>query len=185
MILIIGLGNIGKEYQSTRHNIGFMTVDYIADSHQLFWNVKSKLRAEVVQGVIANSKILLAKPQIYMNLSGQSVSSLCSYYNIKSNNVIVIHDDIDLETGRIKYKVGGGSGGHNGLKSIDQHIGNNYQRIRIGVGKPMRNDVSDYVLSSFKKDEVQVVGNSIEVINENINLLITGKSEEFKNKISK
>ncbi|XVN42911.1 MAG: aminoacyl-tRNA hydrolase [Candidatus Rickettsia vulgarisii] len=184
MILIVGLGNIGREYQVTRHNVGFMAVDSLADSHQFPWSLKSKLHTELAQGIISGQKILLTKPQTYMNLSGKAVQAIRSYYNIQLQNVIVIHDDIDLEVGRIKYKLGGGSGGHNGLKSLDQHLGNNYHRIRIGVGKPLRQDVSDYVLAPFSKDEARVIGNSIEVINDNMSLLITGKFEEFKNKIS-
>lgn len=185
MILVIGLGNIGKEYQVTRHNVGFMAVDNIADNYQFSWSLKSKLHSELAQGIIMSQKILLAKPQTYMNLSGKAVQAICSYYNIKSDNVIAIHDDIDLEIGKIKCKLGGGSGGHNGLKSLDQHIGNNYHRIRIGIGRPLRHDVSDYVLAPFTKDEAEVISNSLGIINENISLLITGKFEEFKNKISK
>ncbi|MDR0296782.1 MAG: aminoacyl-tRNA hydrolase [Rickettsia sp.] len=183
-ILVVGLGNTGKEYQNTRHNVGFLAVDYLSEYYKISWNTKSKFHAELAQGVIDGHKLLLAKPLTYMNLSGRAVQAICSYYNIKTPNIFVIHDDIDLPIGRIKYKLAGSSGGHNGLKSLDQHVGNDYHRIRIGVGRPATyDDVSDYVLSAFSKEEYKIIISSIEVIINNFHLLLSGKVEEFNRSI--
>ncbi|WP_341754746.1 aminoacyl-tRNA hydrolase [Candidatus Tisiphia endosymbiont of Dioctria rufipes] len=183
-IVVVGLGNIGKEYQNTRHNVGFTAVERLLEYYKFSWNSKAKFHAELAQGIIGEYKLLLAKPLTYMNLSGKAVQAICSYYNVKLQNIFVLHDDIDLETGRIKYKLAGGSGGHNGLKSLDQCIGNDYHRIRIGVGKPAAyDDVSDYVLASFSKEEYKIIVNSIEVIINNFRLLLSGEMEEFKRSI--
>ncbi|WP_375319314.1 aminoacyl-tRNA hydrolase [Candidatus Tisiphia endosymbiont of Oplodontha viridula] len=183
-ILVVGLGNTGKEYQNTRHNVGFIAIDYLSEYYKISWNTKVKFHAELAQGTIEGHKLLLAKPLTYMNLSGKAVQAICSYYNIKPPNIFVLHDDIDLETGRIKYKLAGGSGGHNGLKSLDQCVGNDYHRIRIGVGRPVANgDVSDYVLAAFSKEEYKIIVNSIEVIINNFHLLLSGEMEEFKRSI--
>ncbi len=183
-IVIIGLGNTGKEYQNTRHNVGFIAVDYLSEYYKISWNTKSKFHAELAQGVIDGHKLLLAKPLTYMNLSGKAVQAICSYYNIKPPNIVVLHDDIDLPIGRIKYKLAGGSGGHNGLKSLDQCVGNDYHRIRIGVGRPVaKDDVSDYVLATFSKEEYKIIISSIELITNNFHLLLSDKVEEFKKNI--
>lgn len=183
-IVVVGLGNIGKEYQNTRHNVGFTAVERLSEYYKFSWNSKAKFHAELAQGIIGEYKLLLAKPLTYMNLSGKALQAICSYYNVKLQNIFVLHDDIDLETGRIKYKLAGGSGGHNGLKSLDQCIGNDYHRIRIGVGRPAAyDDVSDYVLASFSKEEYKIIVNSIEVIINNFRLLLSGEMEEFKKSI--
>ncbi|WP_417904919.1 aminoacyl-tRNA hydrolase [Candidatus Tisiphia endosymbiont of Micropterix aruncella] len=180
-IVVVGLGNIGKEYQNTRHNVGFTAVERLSEYYKFSWNSKDKFHAELAQGIIGGHKVLLAKPLTYMNLSGKALQAICSYYNVKLQNIFVLHDDIDLETGRIKYKLAGGSGGHNGLKSLDQCIGNDYHRIRIGVGRPAAyDDVSDYVLASFSKEEYKIIVNSIEVIMHNFHLLLSCEMEEFK-----
>lgn len=180
-MLIIGLGNIGREYENTRHNIGFTIVDYILKHYQVSWNKKTKLPAEIAQLVDNGNKLLLAKPTSYVNLAGKAVHAICSYYNIKPQDIFVFHDDIDLEVGRIKYKFSGGSGGHNGLRSLDQSIGKDYHRIRIGVGRPSCSiDISDYVLATFPKEESLIINSSIEVIITNFNLLVSNKLDEFK-----
>jgi PTH1 family peptidyl-tRNA hydrolase len=185
-VVVVGLGNIGKEYQNTRHNVGFTAVERLLEYYKFSWNSKAKFHAELAQGIIGGHKLLLAKPLTYMNLSGKAVQAICSYYNVKSQNIFVLHDDIDLETGRIKYKLAGSSGGHNGLKSLDQCIGNDYHRIRIGVGRPSAcDDVSGYVLASFSKEECKIIVNSIEVIINNFRLLLSGEMEEFKRSIVK
>ncbi len=189
MILVVGLGNIGKEYQNTRHNAGFIAVEFLANHYHLSWDIKSKssakFRADLARGVIGSQKILLAKPLTYMNLSGQAASAICSYYNIILEDIFVIHDDIDLEIGRIKYKLGGGHGGHNGLKSLDQHIGNNYHRIRIGIGRPSHQDVADYVLAPFSKEQNKIIANSLQIITDNFPLLLLKEWERFKKEIAK
>jgi PTH1 family peptidyl-tRNA hydrolase len=159
MHLIAGLGNYGSEYLDTRHNAGFRAVDFISQKFDISLSEKTKFNAELGQGYISNKsnkhKIILAKPLTYMNLSAKAIAPICSYYKIPPKNIIIIHDDIDLKFGVVKYKLGGGNGGHNGLKSLDSTIGRDYHRIRIGVGRPENNriDISDYVLQNFSTDE--------------------------------
>lgn len=185
-MLIIGLGNIGKDYENTRHNIGFMIVDDLLKHYKISCDKKTKLQAFIAGLAENGNKLLLAKPTTYMNLSGMAVHAICSYYTIKPQDIFVFHDDIDLEIGRIKYKFSGRSGGHNGLKSLDQSIGRDYHRIRVGVGRPSDNiDVSDYVLANFSKEESLIINSSIEIITSNFNLLVSNKLDEFKIAISK
>ena len=150
MYLIAGLGNPGDKYEKTRHNIGFLVIDEITKkldtsniSNQNFNAVAKKYQTNIY-----------AKPQTFMNLSGESILSIVEYYNIPNENIIIVHDDLDLPFGTIKFKNGGGHGGHNGLKSIDSHIGKDYTRVRIGIGKPeVKSDVADYVLHNFSKEQ--------------------------------
>lgn len=184
MMLIIGLGNPGKEYQYTRHNIGFIAIEKIAGQHNSSFSTKKKFNCEIAESTNNGQKLIFIKPITYMNLSGKSVISVKTYYNIPLEKIFVIHDDIDLEIGRIKFKTGGGNGGHNGLKSIDGIIGNNYHRIRIGVGRPQNNqDVADYVLNNFPKSEYAVVEQVMDKITDNFDLILENKLEEFKSKI--
>jgi PTH1 family peptidyl-tRNA hydrolase len=148
MTLIVGLGNPTDKYKNNRHNIGFMVIDKIINDH-----TSSNISKSQFQGELYKSKnLLLLKPYTYMNLSGDSVAAVCSYY--KPEQVIVIHDELDVAFGEIRFKNGGGHGGHNGLRSIDAHIGKDYDRIRLGIGKPEhKSQVSNYVLSDFSKDQ--------------------------------
>ncbi|RXJ84297.1 aminoacyl-tRNA hydrolase [Arcobacter sp. CECT 8985] len=151
MSLIVGLGNIGEKYLLTRHNIGFMVIDEMARNLNTSNINKSNFKADVLK----SSYDLLVKPQTYMNLSGDAVVAIKNYYKIENDDIIVIHDDLDLPFGSIKFKIGGGHGGHNGLKSIDSNIGKDYIRVRIGIGKPEhREDVINYVLDNFSKEEL-------------------------------
>ncbi|UZW38306.1 aminoacyl-tRNA hydrolase [Rickettsia conorii] len=185
MILVIGLGNPGKEYQYTRHNVGFIAIEKIANQYNSSFSTKKKFNCEIAETISDGQKIIFIKPTTYMNLSGKSVISVKTYYNIHPAKIFVIHDDIDLETGRIKFKTGGGNGGHNGLKSIDGVIGNNYNRIRIGVGRPQNNqDVADYILNNFSKPEYETVMQDIDRITSSFGLILENKLEEFKNKIA-
>ncbi|HJD54940.1 MAG TPA: aminoacyl-tRNA hydrolase [Rickettsia endosymbiont of Proechinophthirus fluctus] len=185
MLLVIGLGNPGKEYQYTRHNVGFIAIEKIANQYNSSFSTKKKFNCEIAETISDGQKISFIKPTTYMNLSGKSVISVKTYYNIYPAKIFVIHDDIDLETGRIKFKTGGSNGGHNGLKSIDGVIGNNYNRIRIGVGRPQNNqDVADYVLNHFSKPEYKTVMQAIDRITSNFGLILENKLEEFKNKIA-
>ncbi|BDU59599.1 peptidyl-tRNA hydrolase [Candidatus Rickettsia kotlanii] len=185
MILVIGLGNPGQEYQYTRHNIGFVAIEKIVNQYNSSFNTKKKFNCEIAETISDRQKIIFIKPTTYMNLSGKSVISVKTYYNIHPAKIFVIHDDIDLETGRIKFKTDGGNGGHNGLKSIDWVIGNNYNRIRIGVGRPQNNqDVANYVLNNFSKPEYERVMQAIDSITSNFGLILENKLEEFKNKIA-
>jgi len=152
MYLIAGLGNPGEKYSQTRHNIGFLIIDEIIKNLSTTNNINNpNFKANVVK----NSTCLYVKPQTFMNLSGESIVAIANYYNIPNEHIIIIHDDIDLPFSAIKYKIGGGHGGHNGLKSIDEHCEKDYIRIRVGVGKPSdKKDVANYVLSNFNKEEI-------------------------------
>ena len=148
MTLIAGLGNIGKEYENTRHNVGFMLIDLILKD-----GVYSDVSSAKFQGELyKNGSLLLLKPSTYMNSSGKSLKAVNDFY--KPNHIIVIHDDLDIAFGAMRFKNGGSSGGHNGIKSIDSLIGNNYDRVRIGIGRSDRS-VIDYVLSKFDSSELE------------------------------
>tara|TARA_B110000046_G_C12959796_1_gene383982 strand:+ start:794 stop:1354 length:561 start_codon:yes stop_codon:yes gene_type:complete len=150
MYLIAGLGNPGDQYKNTRHNIGFLVIHKITKS-LLTSSINNPYFQAIVQKNISD---LYVKPQTFMNASGESILSIVEYYNIPNKDIIVIHDDLDLPFGTVKFKIDGGHGGHNGLRSIDSHIGKDYIRIRIGIGKPNdKTDVSNYVLSNFSKVE--------------------------------
>ena len=179
MFLVVGLGNPGKEYQATRHNVGFMAADEIFRRYS-FSDFRKKAQGLVAEGNIGNEKVLLVKPQTYMNLSGNCVAELVNFYKLSAKNVIVIHDDMDLKTGQIKAKCGGGAGGHNGLKSIDSHIGNAYGRIRIGVGHPeTKEQVIDWVLSGFSKQDKEKLEKAIDLITQNIDIFISKDCQAF------
>ncbi|MEA3553432.1 MAG: aminoacyl-tRNA hydrolase [Campylobacterota bacterium] len=150
MYLIAGLGNPGVKYEKTRHNVGFLIIDEMIKNLQTS-NINNQNFNAIVKKSSTN---IYAKPQTFMNLSGESILSIVEYYNIPSQNIIIVHDDLDLAFGTVKFKVGGGHGGHNGLKSIDSHIGKDYIRVRVGIGKPEnKKDVADYVLSNFSKEQ--------------------------------
>lgn len=153
MYLIVGLGNPGEEYEHTRHNAGFDTVDAVADkAGARYW--KSECGALTAKGVICDQDVVLAKPQSFMNTSGGPVKQLCSAYGVSPDHLIVIHDDLDIDPGSIRVKMGGGHAGHNGLRSIcDKLQTRDWYRVRIGIGRPPgRMSVSDFVLSQPKKD---------------------------------
>ena len=153
MKLLVGLGNPGQKYERNRHNIGFMAVEEIARVHG-FAPWRSRFRGKVADGLIEGQKCLLLKPETYMNLSGEAVHAAASYYNIPIDNIIVFHDEIDIAAGKLKVKAGGGNAGHNGLKSISQNLGNEYIRVRMGVGRPQnKGDVANFVLKDFAKAE--------------------------------
>lgn len=161
MYIIAGLGNPGKEYDMTRHNIGFETIDYIAEKH----NVKiNKLKFKSLYGEIniAGEKVYLIKPQTYMNLSGEALREFSAFYKIPLQNIIVINDDISLGMGKVRIRRKGSAGGHNGLKSIIYQLNSDeFPRIKIGVGENEKGDLADYVLGRFKKDEIPVMEDSI------------------------
>ena len=148
MTLIVGLGNPDSKYKNNRHNVGFMLIDRLVDEHNCTHINKSSFRGELYK----SKDILFLKPHTYMNLSGESVRAVSDYY--KPERIIVIHDDLDLPFGTLRYKIGGGHGGHNGLRSIDAHMGKDYIRVRIGIGKPdNKSDVANFVLSDFPKSQ--------------------------------
>ncbi len=180
MFLIVGLGNPGAEYDKTRHNMGFMTADALHSVYK-FSPFKSKFDGLIAEGNINGEKVYLLKPQTYMNLSGNSVVKAANFYKILPQNVIVIHDDMDLPVGKIKAKIGGGAGGHNGLKSIDAAITPNYNRIRIGVGHPQGNGdaVVNHVLSRFSKADAEVIEKNIQIICETLPILLKDGMAKF------
>jgi PTH1 family peptidyl-tRNA hydrolase len=169
--LIAGLGNPGSRYQSSRHNIGFLVLDRLADQHQITMGQQG-FGAFFGRGIISGHPVLLAKPQGYMNLSGSAVKRFFDYFKIAGEDVIVVHDDLDLPFGTVRMKVGGGPGGHKGLISIIDHLGvEDFNRVRLGIGKPDRKEiVESYVLSPFSPDEMdllsEVLTKSAEILTE-------------------
>jgi len=155
MLLLVGLGNPGNKYQNNRHNVGFMAVDEIIRRFS-FSGPKNNFQAEVYEGRIGSEKALILKPQTFMNLSGQAVGEAARYFKIDVSDIIVLYDELDLPAGKIKFKTGGGTAGHNGLKSMNQHLGDAYHRVRIGIGHPGdRSKVSNHVLGDFAKADQQ------------------------------
>ena len=185
MYLLVGLGNPGDKYKDNRHNAGFMVVDQIA-SDNIMPAFKSKFNGEITEGRIANKKVLLLKPLTYMNDSGISVRKCADFYKIPPENIIVFHDELDLAPSKIKVKQGGGTGGHNGLKSIDAHLGNkDYWRVRLGIGHPGdKNRVSGYVLNDFSKEEQKWLENWIYVLSKHVGYLIEDKQDEYMTRVS-
>ena len=168
MYLIVGLGNIGKQYQNTRHNLGFIFADKIVSEFS-FSNVVTdkKLDSDLYFGEIGENKVILSKPRTFMNLSGSAVYKIASYYKISPDRILVIHDDIDLDLAQVKVKIGGGNAGHNGLKSLEEYIGKHFARIRIGVGRPNiietpNLNVADFVLGSFTTQERLKIDQSLD-----------------------
>lgn len=152
MHLIVGLGNIGEKYQLTRHNIGFLVIDEITKN----LNTSNINNSNFQSTLLKSTYNLFSKPTTFMNNSGEAVYAIKEYYKIDLENIIVIHDDIDLPFGTVKFKIGGGHGGHNGLRSLDSHITKEYIRVRVGIGKPAdKTDVANYVLSNFSKEELK------------------------------
>jgi PTH1 family peptidyl-tRNA hydrolase len=184
MYLLVGLGNFGKEYENTRHNYGFLLIDKIISRYNLDYFGK-KFKSDCYQGTINEKKVFVIKPNTFMNLSGHALQEVIKFFKISLGEIIVFHDDLDIEIGRVKYKIGGGSGGHNGLKSIDENIGKDYARVRLGIGKPLdlRYEIAEYVLAKFSSDELKIVDKINQKIVDNILYLINGDSVNFLNKI--
>ena len=184
MYLLVGLGNCGQEYKNTRHNFGFLLIDKIIARYKLIPQGK-KFKSDFFIGEIDDNKILALKPQTFMNLSGFAVAEAINFYKIPLQNIIVFHDDIDLDFAKIKYKIGGGNGGHNGLKSIDENIGKEYARIRLGVGRPenLKYEISEYVLAKFSVEELKTIEILNQKISDNFPELLRNKSQNFLNKI--
>lgn len=162
MKLIVGLGNPGKEYEKTRHNIGFMVLDAIAKKHQVTFS-KNKFQGLFGEFTFKGEKIILLKPQKYMNLSGEVIVEFLHFYKMTNQDLLVFHDDLDLPNGKIRIKQKGSSGGHNGLKDIERNIGTQeYNRVKIGIAHNKNIDTKDYVLGHFVKEELEIIQNSVE-----------------------
>lgn len=184
MFLVVGLGNPGKEYALNRHNLGFMAVRAIHEAYN-FPSWKKKFSSEISEASVGDAKVLLLMPQTFMNLSGEAVAAAASFHKIPPEKVIVFHDDIDLLPGKAKVKQGGGHGGHNGLRSIDQHIGNNYWRVRLGVGHPGdKNLVKDYVLNNFAKEDMAWLKPLLNALAAEFPLLLRGETNQYASRIN-
>lgn len=181
MHLIVGLGNIGEKYQLTRHNIGFLVIDEMTKS----LNTSNINNLTFHSTLLKSGYNLFSKPTTYMNNSGMAVHAIKEYYKVDLENIIVIHDDLDLPFGAVRFKIGGGHGGHNGLRSIDSHIGKEYIRVRIGIGKPSdKADVANYVLSDFSKDELNKLTDIISHVIKAIETLKVEDIEQVKTKFT-
>jgi len=182
--LLVGLGNPGSDYAKNRHNIGFMAVDNIVYRHS-FAPFRSKFQGQLCEGKIAGQKVLILKPTTYMNESGKAVQAAMAFYKLPLEDIIVFHDEMDLAAGKIRMKTGGGHAGHNGIRSIQSHIGAGFQRVRLGVGHPGdKEKVVGHVLKDFSKADQQWLDKMIEAIGESADLLIKGEDSGFMSKIS-
>lgn len=183
MFVIVGLGNPGKEYANTRHNVGFDTIDIIAKRHNITIN-KIKFKSVYGEGKIGNEKVLLVKPQTFMNNSGISVREIVQFYKIPIENIIIIVDDVDIDFASIRIRQKGSAGSHNGLKSIIYHIQNDeFPRVKIGIGKKHPNqDLADFVLSRFSKEERQIIEESLMTAAEAVDAIICESINDAMNK---
>ena len=183
MLLFVGLGNPGPKYVGNRHNIGFMVVQAIARRHELSpW--RRRFQGVSVEGSIGGERVLLLLPGTYMNESGRAVAEAANFYKLEPASIVVFHDEVDLPAAKVRVKVGGGVAGHNGLRSITAHLGNDYKRVRIGIGKPdVKELVPMHVLGDFVKSEWAWVEALCDVIAENAALLIEGKDSTFQNRV--
>jgi PTH1 family peptidyl-tRNA hydrolase len=183
MRLLVGLGNPGPRYAGNRHNIGFMIVDAIARRHAVGpW--RRRFQGYVAEGQIAGERVLLLKPDTYMNESGRAVAAAAQFFKLNASDVTVFHDEIDLAPAKLRVKTGGGNAGHNGLRSISAHLGNDYHRVRIGVGHPgVRELVEYYVLQDFAKAERPWVEALCEAVADHAGLITKGQDASFQNKV--
>jgi PTH1 family peptidyl-tRNA hydrolase len=183
MLLLVGLGNPGARYVGTRHNVGFMTVQAIAKRHGIGpW--RRRFQGVACEGTLGGARVLLLLPGTYMNESGRAVAEAAHFYKLPLADITVFHDEIELAPGKVRVKVGGGIAGHNGLRSISEHIGNDYRRVRIGVGHPGHKDlVEHYVLSDFAKSEQRWVEALTDILADNVDFLVRGEDASFQNKV--
>ena len=184
MKLFVGLGNPGAAYAGNRHNIGFMVVDHIAADHD-FGPWKKAFKGLVADGRLGAMRVLLLKPETFMNLSGQSVQAAMAFHKILPADVVVFHDELDLAPGKLRTKMAGGHAGHNGLRSIHGHIGDAYGRVRLGIGHPGHKDaVADYVLHDFAKADADWLEDLLHGISDGAALLAAGEDAKFLNKVA-
>ncbi|GGE86874.1 aminoacyl-tRNA hydrolase [Stappia taiwanensis] len=184
MRIIVGLGNPGSGYARNRHNIGFMAVDALHDRHPGFGPWRKRFQAEVAEGMLAGEKVLLLKPATYMNESGRAVGEALRFYKLTPADVIVFYDELDLAPGKVRLKTGGGSGGHNGIRSLDAHIGKDYLRVRLGIGHPGHKDrVTAHVLGDFAKADQPWLEPLLDALAGEADLLLSDKPAEFCNRL--
>jgi len=183
MLLLVGLGNPGPEHAGQRHNVGFMAADAIVRRHG-FSPWRKKFQGDVAEGVIGGVKVIALKPATYMNLSGQSAAAAAQFYKIDLADIIAIHDELDLKFGKLRVKRGGGAAGHNGLRSLDQHLGQDYRRLRLGIDHPgEKHLVTNYVLGNFAKAERAFVETWCDAIADALPILVKGDEAGFMNKV--
>lgn len=183
MILIVGLGNPGKQYEQTRHNIGFDVIDYMANKYNIDVN-REKFKGICGEGFIENKKVILLKPLTYMNLSGESIRELANFYKLEDDEIIVVYDDISLDIGRLRIREKGSAGGHNGIKSIIQNLGEDkFPRVKVGVGQPKDNLVN-HVLGKFSKEDREHIEKVIPVVSDAIVEIVKNDAKESMNKFN-
>lgn len=182
MLLLVGLGNPGPKYAGNRHNIGFMAVDRIASRHG-FSPWRARFQSDAAEGAIGGVKTLLLKPRTYMNESGRAVAEAARFFKIPLADIAVLHDELDLAPGKLRVKTGGGNAGHNGLRSITAHMGNDYRRVRLGIGHPGKDAVLGYVLNDFGRGEMAWVDVLTEAVADAADLLAQAEDASFQNKV--
>ncbi|MGG7208550.1 aminoacyl-tRNA hydrolase [Clostridium perfringens] len=183
MILIVGLGNPGKQYEQTRHNIGFDVIDYMANKYNIDVN-REKFKGICGEGFIENKKVILLKPLTYMNLSGESIRELANFYKLEDDEIIVVYDDISLDIGRLRIREKGSAGWHNGIKSIIQNLGGDkFPRVKVGVGQPKDNLVN-HVLGKFSKEDREHIEKVIPVVSDAIVEIVKNDAKESMNKFN-
>ena len=184
LILIVGLGNPGPQYENNRHNIGFMAVDKIAERHS-FPPFKAKEKNLISEGRIGSKKVILIKPMDFMNRSGRAMSPIANFYKIPPEHVIVIHDELDLAAGKVRVKQGGGAGGHNGIRDLDAHFGKDTWRVRLGVGHPGHRDkVTSHVLNDFSKQDKEWLDFLLVAVADEIGYLVEGDKDRFMTNVA-
>lgn len=184
--LIVGLGNPGRQYEKTRHNAGFLFLDAVAQQMGCSWTNESRFQGLFAEGSIANGKIMLLKPDTFMNRSGQSVGKIARYYKLLPKEILVVHDELDFNPGVVKLKKDGGHAGHNGLRDISAHLGSNeFYRLRIGIGRPPAGKVvADFVLSAPSKNEWELLASAFDHSKGFINEMVAGDMAAVMNKLN-
>jgi peptidyl-tRNA hydrolase, PTH1 family len=183
MFLFVGLGNPGAKYASNRHNVGFMAVDVIAQAHH-FGPWKKKFHGEISEGKLGGEKTLLLKPQTFMNESGRSVGEALRFHDVALDHVLVFYDELDLEAGKVRVKVGGGAAGHNGIRSIAAHVTPDFKRVRLGIGHPGdKNMVMPHVLGDFAKSDKEWLVAMLDAVADNAEMLVRGEDAPFQSKV--
>lgn len=184
MFLVVGLGNPGEKYARNRHNIGFMAADEIVRRHS-FSNYRAKFQGEISEGKIGTDKVLILKPMTFMNESGRSVKEVVTFYKIAAQDIIVLHDELDLVPGKLRVKRGGGHAGHNGLRSIHAHVGEGYARVRLGIGHPgSKERVTGHVLKDFAKVDQDWMVPQLDAVADNIDLIFDGRDSDFMTRVA-
>ncbi len=184
MYLVVGLGNPGEKYARNRHNIGFMAADEIVRRHS-FSPYRAKFQGEIAEGKIGIHKVLVLKPQTFMNESGRSVKEVITFFKIAPEDILVLHDELDLAPGKLRVKRGGGHAGHNGLRSLHAHVGETYTRVRLGIGHPgHKEQVTGHVLKDFAKADQDWMIAQLDAIADNIELILAGRDSDFMSRVA-